>query len=585
MEPRDDRPETPPTEPNGVEATLQALSDDLQTLRKDIVVKLLQDITRLQAEKSRLTGEVEKLHAQQQSLAPSTWDAGTGQPTGDGQVWTQELAQLLAAQLQERLSERLDRPSWQRNASYTLDAYPGDRDREIGAIVERSVDNSYRSLDRELSTQQSHLSGQLQRINNLQQQGEAILDALVNRLSEQLQMGAASYVEESPPRTVETPVEEPLRPSLNGDTAPTATPTPQPTAPPKPSPGSQVQKGMVLAFLYASVLSLFNVSVGAIQKADEFTIFGFIKWIGIITPSFGNSLLILCLRMITVMLLMPLVAPSLYPSMWDDLKQFWQNRNNRQLKQHVFWSGISLFASQVLIYLALGVLPVGVAITLFFIFPIVTVLASWKVFGDRPSLLRILVMFVILSGSLATIPGVLGMFSGGGEFSMEGNFFSGALAAIGAGVTFAAYVIFTQLSAKKLHPIPFSFANFSVVFGCSVIGVLVAIFLDVPEGYSMAIPPGNEVALILAGAWLGVLTLVSYVLNNFAIKFAGASLASIVGATGPVLTSLFGWVIIGQVLEANEVFGMVLVTLGVLGLSLERIFMSQRQAAKAAKQR
>ena len=82
-------------------------------------------------------------------------------------------------------------------------------------------------------------------------------------------------------------------------------------------------------------------------------------------------------------------------------------------------------------------------------------------------------------------------------------------------------------------------------------------------------------ALLASCLWLGLLTLVSYVLNNFAIRYAGASLASIVGASGPVLTGIFAAIAIGESLTGQQIFGMFIVTFGVVALSLERMFLAK----------
>ena len=134
-----------------------------------------------------------------------------------------------------------------------------------------------------------------------------------------------------------------------------------------------MQTGLVLALLYSAVLSLFNVSIRVIL--NESSILGLVSWGGIISPSLGNSMLILFMRMVVVVLLMPLLAMQLYPQWWSELQTF-QKPENRRLQYQVIGSGAALFISQVLIYIALGNIPAGVAITLFFIFPIVTVLGG-----------------------------------------------------------------------------------------------------------------------------------------------------------------------------------------------------------------
>ena len=178
-------------------------------------------------------------------------------------------------------------------------------------------------------------------------------------------------------------------------------------------------------------------------------------------------------------------------------------------------------------------------------------------------------MAVILVGGISAVPGIGELLSGG--LAGEGLVL-GSLTALGSGVTFAGYVLLTQIASKQMHPISFSFANFVCVFVFSFVGLVIVERFD----ETMTLPTQHLGGLFWSGIWLGLLTLISYVLNNFAIRYAGASLASIIGATGPVMTALFGFFLIGEQLAGNQIFGMLVVTAGVVALSLERMFLTSK---------
>ena len=577
MAQRDDRSDTGAPHARSAEEILRTLSGDLKNLQQDIIVQLARDVSRLQGEKSRLTGEIEQLQARRQQLADGSGDAIAPSP-----LWTQQMAQLLAAQLQEQLFRRIDRPivnpfgsfdggtgelsGWESGSSH-LDL-PQTSD-EVTQLLDNSLNTSYRKVDRELGSPRSSLSQQLRQIQDLQQQGEVILEALVCRLSQQIRLDATTIPENGsipPSATDGLPSDPPIStPRLS------STPTLKPPQLMKSSatspPTSQVKLGLILALLYAATLSVFNVSIGVILNPK--TILGIWEWGGIISPSVGNSLLILFLRMVVVVGLMPLVALWLYPPMWEDLGQFWRGGDDR-LKFQVIGSGAGLFLSQVLIYMAFGTgIPMAVVITLFFVFPIVTVLGAWVLFGARPSNLRWGIMAIVLCGAILSVPRISDVFSG----DVGGNFVLGSIYAVAAGITFAGYVLLTQICGKKLHPMPFSFANFLTVFALSLVGVLLAGTTGLG---SMEVLKDQSIPLLAGGIWLGVLTLASYILNNFAIKYSDAALASIVGATGPVMTALFAWIIVNEVMQPLQIGGMVLVTIGVVGLSLERMLLAKK---------
>jgi drug/metabolite transporter (DMT)-like permease len=266
--------------------------------------------------------------------------------------------------------------------------------------------------------------------------------------------------------------------------------------------------------------------------------------------------------MIVVIALMPVLATVLYPAVWTDLKRFLQSGNTK-LMLTVVGSGFFLFLSQVCIYIAIGQIPTGIAITIFFIYPIVTVLASWGLFGDKPTAIRVVAMIVILAGGIFSLPS---LFAGA-----AGNTQLGIISAVAAGVAFAGYVLLTQIAAGKLHPIPFSLVNFAAIFVFCAVSLML-----LPDQFSLDINPNAWTGILIGGLILGVLTLLSYLLNNFAIRSAGAALASIIGTSGPALTALFAFFVIGEALTGKQIFGMALVILGVGAMSVERMIASKK---------
>ncbi len=345
---------------------------------------------------------------------------------------------------------------------------------------------------------------------------------------------------------------------------------------------ANLRLGLLFALAAAGVLSLFNVSVSTILGSPN-TVLGWVAggWEtgGLISPSFGNSLFILFVRMVVVVLLMPLLAWQLYPALFDDIRRFWR-QGDRVLQAQAVSSGLCLFASQVMIYVALGNIPSGVAVTILFIYPLITVIASWKLFGDRPTILRWSILVGITVGAILITAGtILTNSSNSLAENAPENLQLGVMSAFGAGVTFAGYVLLTQICSKKLHPVPFSLVNFSVILVFSWLGILLAWLTPYLPDTIAPQEAFNDWKLLAAAAWLGVLTLFSYLLNNFAIRYAGASFASIVGATGPAITALLALVLIGEQLEPVQVLGMFLVVLGVLGLNVEKTIVARKKAA------
>ena len=587
-----------------IETLLSSMTQELRDIQQNIVVQLARDMARLQAEQSRLTADLQKLQNQQQQIQSRQMQGGPGR--NNQQQWTKQLAQVIASQLQQELSERLKEmvapPPPPSQSLTALDPNIGlspqqqtvnldENAYRLLASLDTTLNSTFKNLQQELSTYQSSLSQQLGRMHSLQQQGEVILETLVDRLIEQLQEESGNVqttAEIISNRRQGLPVGAPTnrgdRPEGTGTqsdraaaekaaiaeprTAPPATPVPGP-----PAESNVFLTGLILALLSSITISFQNIITRAILSPQS--LFGL--WEGqVLAPGAGNSLLILFLRMMFVFPLMGfLLAPMLYPNTWRDIRQLFTREKWRSL-WIVAGSGLFLFMSQFFIYIALGNIPTGVAITLFFIFPPVTAVLAWLIFGARPSFIFALATVTIYLGCFLTVSGRL---TGGAP---DGNLGLGIGTAIASGLTFAGYVILTQLSARKLklHPAPFSVINFLVI----LILATPFFFLGFGQGnfFTWTVLEGNWTKLWIGSIALAATTLIGYALNNFAIPMIGAPLASVVAATGPGLTSLMALLFIGEGLGLNEWLGVFIVTLWVFGISVDNMNKQKKPAPVAA---
>jgi drug/metabolite transporter (DMT)-like permease len=218
----------------------------------------------------------------------------------------------------------------------------------------------------------------------------------------------------------------------------------------------------------------------------------------------------------------------------------------------------------VMIYIAIGQVGPGVAVTILFMYPLVTVPLAWALFGDRPTTLRLLVMLMISGGiALTTLKASSANLSA-----------TGISAAMVSGVCFALYLLSMQVSFRKLHPVPVTLIQFSTIFVLSSL-CLIAIGIDTP--------PSNWGGLISGSLVLGGLTLAGYLLNNFGVRFMGASYASIIAASGPALTALLAVMITPgdrTFLSVAQIIGILIVTLGVVTLSFEKMLIQQSKPMK-----
>lgn len=591
------------SDPRMMEDILRTVTHDLRVLQQDLVSQLSQDVSRLQAERSRLLNDIEKLQAQQQMLQSEQQTLLTQQQLAQQKVWAKQLAQALAGHLYTILSQRLSQSAGPYsqggpNLPPVGSGYPDPASQAVQSL-DASVNQALMSLQRDLNSYQSAISQQINRMQTMEQQGEALLDALVNRLSQRLQRELAA----NPPnpslqgsgtanRLASLPPEGSTSTSgyaaTNGSTGSPATGSPAPQPVPSPSSRaaatpprvqklvsesgqggwmrnlSQAQVGLILILISTLALSLHNVVVRII--AAPTSIFGIFNLPNAIAlNSLDDSLLILCLRMVVVVPIMGFIASSLYPAVWRDVKTFYLARD-RRLQVNVVGSGAFLFLSQVLIYIAIAQIGPGVAVTILFMYPLITVPLAWFLFGDRPTRLRWTVMFIILSGVILT---ALPRLIASNSISPLGVFM-----AILSGFFFALYLLSMQISFRKLHPVPVSLIQFVTIL--ILTSIMLVFFFPVKE------PPINLLGLILGGVVLGTLTLIGYLLNNLGVQRMGAARASIIASSGPVLTALLAFLIAQDKLQSVQWMGIVLVTLGIFGLSFERMQL-QNKAPKPSR--
>ena len=570
MEPQDNLPENSAAQ-NAIAAEdmLRVVTEELQSLKDNLLSQLNQDVTHLRAQKTRLEAEIEQMRSQYQQMksGPPNALSQTSQ-TDQQQVWAQQLAQILANHLQERLRQQLS----QSTAETSQPATPPASESSEGAYrVLSSLDSTFsttlKTLQQDVSSYQSSLAQQLGRMQTLEQQGEAILEALVNRLKNQLQDAAihrtvAIEAIQQPPtnqRFVDAPL--PVTPVVES-------PSVSAEIPPSPAiPRSAFNTGLVLILLSSLVLSFQNVVTRVILTKKTVFLFGSLG--GFLQPSAGNAVLILLMRMAIVAPLMFVVARFIYPRAWRDIRQL-LNRSRRNLLGWVIGSGAALFLSQVLNYMALGNLPTGIATTIFFIYPAVTLLLAWRMFGNRPTYSLTLASLTIYLGVYLTIPNI--------PNARMGNLWVGVWTAIASGIAFAIYIILTQICAQKLklHPAPFSAINFITMFVLSALTLELANLFPL-QFFRASVPQTMWTPLWIATGILAFTTLIGYLLNNFGIRLIGAAPASIIGTTVPTLTTILAWAFIGENLQPLQLIGIVLVTFWVLGMSIENI---QRMTAK-----
>ena len=570
------------------EQTLAGVTKDLSDLRANILGKLSREILILQAQKNALTDDIQRLQSQRKELEVLTVaQQGMNQQEIQRQQWIEQLAQAITYHLKNDVIV---------TNSKVLNDH-SENFEQLMLNLDGAIRATFQSLQRDVDTYQRDLDDQMQRMYTQRQQGELMLSALVERIDEYLRRSSGDRytggsLGSNPPVNftgtsgfagaigtngssaaptipngnanygqIQIPTfnSSQFRQYDSNDTRPYAGDPTEPfnsleTAPSVPiaQPTKRINDwwlGFILVLGASVVLSLQNILVRVIFSNSS--IFGMFSFGGLIKATVPNSFMLLLLRMLFATPIMWIVAKLIFRV--DVLRDFQQllTPGRRLLFWRVAFSALLQFASFAFIYVALGILNPGLAVTLFFIFPTVTVLMAWLLFGDRPSKERWFVIGVIYVGIMLTY----------NIFGVTKPDTWGVIAAMLSGISFAGYIITSQACFKQLNPVSFTSINFAII--------LLLCFGTLP--FTLASISFNS-SLIFMCFLIALTTLGGYLLTSFGTKLMGAAQASIVSASGPVFTTFLAYTILGNKLDFIQLFGVFLVTGGVGLLSLQNMY-------------
>ncbi len=293
---------------------------------------------------------------------------------------------------------------------------------------------------------------------------------------------------------------------------------------------------------------------------SEHLVLGLFALGGYVKPDLQNSLLLMFMRMLLVVPLMASLAFKLYPSALKEFRDLFRRERTDVLLQ-ALGCGVLMFVYIALLYIAIGLIPTGIAMTLFFTYPVFTALLAWRFFGERPTLFRWLVMVIILGGGVLTIPQSSAAYG-------SDTITTGIFASVGSGVVYAFYKVLAQKCLEKLDPVPFTWISFT----CTLL----------LSGVSLLLWPLPSTQLDWTPLWIGsifsgLVSFIGHTFNNVGIRIIGATKASIIGASSPALTALVAWATISETLNLIQSLGIGIVSLGIALLSGEN-FVRRRKS-------
>lgn len=211
--------------------------------------------------------------------------------------------------------------------------------------------------------------------------------------------------------------------------------------------------------------------------------------------------------------------------------------------------GLLLFGCALLLYSSYAYIPVGLATTLHFLYPLYVVLYEWLVQRRSPGALRLAGLVLGLSGSM--------LFLQPGEGALHP---AGLLLALLSGVCYAGYIV--VLSRESQRPMPLYRLMFEVSRSGAVLCLVAGLLLG---RVTLRLTPQAWVCAVLVALLASV---VACVLFQAGVRIVGKANAAIFSLLEPITSIVFSVLLLGDALSPAKLTGCALILAGLLVTAL-----------------
>lgn len=204
--------------------------------------------------------------------------------------------------------------------------------------------------------------------------------------------------------------------------------------------------------------------------------------------------------------------------------------------------GVALAGMNALIYQAIARIPLGIAVTVEFLGPLLVALVQVRRMRDA--------VWALLAGAGVVLLGI----EATGSLSIAGLGF-----AIAAAVCWAGYIVFSSRVSQRVDGV-------SGLAVAMTVSAIVVVPLGLPEALPAVVATPSLLAVF---ALIAVLTsALPYALEFLALKRMPTRVFGVLSSLGPAVSALAGLVVLGQALEAPQLVALVLVSVASVGVTL-----------------
>lgn len=244
--------------------------------------------------------------------------------------------------------------------------------------------------------------------------------------------------------------------------------------------------------------------------------------------------------------------------LWDAWKKRREGRGLREafrVGRHslpqLILMGLLMSASSILLFMSYNFMPVGIASTLLFVYPIMVAVIMTLCFHEKMSWL-VVACLVLASVGVA----MLCKTNGGAEQLYDSaSFMTGFALVMASSLSYAIYLV--GLNKTRIRTI----ASMPVTFYVLLFGLSIYLF-RIAFGVPLVFP--HTLSMWLNCLGLGIFpTVISLVFTSRAIQCIGSTQTALFGAFEPVTAVALGVVILGERITLQEGIGMALIFVAV----------------------
>ena len=220
----------------------------------------------------------------------------------------------------------------------------------------------------------------------------------------------------------------------------------------------------------------------------------------------------------------------------------------RNLVDLFFLGGFFSALTTILLYMSYVYIPVGMATTLHFVYPVCVSLACVVFFKDRLNLPTL----------VALVASTLGVFLFAGR--MTAGSALGILLAVASGFTFTFYIVYADKTSLKNND------NFKIAFYiCLVTALFAAVYGAATGALTLALTPKAWFYAFLVSMFT---SLGGVAMLQLGIRYSGATTASILSTFEPITSVICGALILGEALTLPKIVGCSCIVASVILISV-----------------